>query len=87
MKAQDWFGVAVRTLGLWKLLTALGYGLGYVGEVNGWLENSGTNPHYYHLWTIANLACGLALLLGADLIVRIAYRSVRGPEHGESGAE
>jgi hypothetical protein len=75
MRPQDWFGVALRALGVWTLLKAASYGLSTVGQQNGWFPDSGTNARYYFYFGLADLVAGLVLLLGADVIVGIAYRA------------
>jgi hypothetical protein len=77
MRPQDWFGVAIRTLGVWTLLKAMAGGLSVIGQQNAWFADSGTNPRYYFYYGLADLAVGLLLLLGADVIVGIAYRAPR----------
>ncbi len=75
MRPQDWFGVALRTLGVWTLLKAGAYGLSTIGQEHAWLPDGGTNARYYFYFGLADLAAGLFLLLGADVIVGIAYRA------------
>ena len=83
MRPQDWFGVAIRTLGVWTLLRAMSYAFSAIGQQNSWFPDSGTSSRYYYYYGLADLAAGLFLLLGADLIVGIAYRSPRQEMHDE----
>jgi hypothetical protein len=83
MRPQDWFGVAIRTLGAWTLLKAVAFAFSAVGQQNSWFPDSGTNSRYYYYCGLADLAAGLVMLLGADLIVGIAYRSPRQEMHDE----
>jgi hypothetical protein len=87
MRPQDWFGVAIRTLGVWTLLKAMSYALSAIGQQNSWFPDSGTNSRYYYYYGLADLAAGLFMLLGADLIVGIAYRAPRPPQQNDEGAE
>jgi hypothetical protein len=77
VRPQDWFGVAIRTLGCWNILKALGYSITPIAEQYGWLAGNGTNPRYYYAYCVVELLAGLFMLLGADLIVGIAYRAPR----------
>jgi hypothetical protein len=77
MRPQDWFGVAIRTLGVWQILKAMGQAVAIVGIRNGWYSMSGTDTQYFYVWGASDFAAGIAMLLCADLIVGIAYRSVR----------
>jgi hypothetical protein len=76
MRPQDWFGVAVRTLGLWNILMGLGYGVALLVQGNGFpmRMNPMGNEHYYFVLGVADLLVGLILMLKADFIVRLAYR-------------
>ena len=88
MRPQDWFGVAVRTLGVWTLLRALSYSLSMFGKQNDWFADSvGTSARGYYFYCLADLAAGLFMLLGADLIVGVAYRTRRGKADDESSGQ
>jgi hypothetical protein len=41
MRPQDWFGVAIRTLGVWTLLKAVAFAFSAVGQRNSWFADSG----------------------------------------------
>jgi hypothetical protein len=85
MRPQDWFGVALRTLGVWTLLKAGAYGLSAIGLQNSWFPDLGANARYYFYFGLADLVAGLLLLLGADVIVGIAYRAP--PQGGDGRSE
>jgi hypothetical protein len=84
MRPQDWFGVAIRTLGVWILVRALSYLLAIVGQQ---VAQSATIPRDYYVWGFADLGAGLFMLLGADLIVGIAYRSPAIPERDDDAQQ
>jgi hypothetical protein len=81
--------VGVRLLGLWTILTAAGSFVGIVAQNNGWLTPSANDPKYWYLYTVVELGLGLFMLLGADLIVRVAYSTPQKPkvEDDESSGE
>jgi hypothetical protein len=86
MRPQDWFGVAVRTLGLWRILLGLGYGIALAVQGNGFAMNPMGNQPYFVLGA-ADLFVGLILLLGADVIVRLAYRGPHQPDPADDDDE
>jgi hypothetical protein len=87
MRPQDWFGVAIRTLGVWTLLKAVAFAFSAVGQQNSWFADSGNNSRYYYYYGLVDLAAGLFMLLGADLIVGIAYRAPRANSNDEAPRE
>jgi hypothetical protein len=87
MRPQDWFGVAIRTLGVWTLLKAVACALSVIGVQNSWFADSGTNPRYYFYYGLADLAAGLFMFLGADVIVGIAYRVPRSTRQSDNDVE
>jgi hypothetical protein len=88
MTPRDWFGVVIRSLGLWTILGAIRGFVGLVGQQSGW-TNATTDPKYYYLYTISEFGIGAVMLLGADLIVRLAYsgRSQEGPKPDWSSSD
>jgi hypothetical protein len=73
MKPRDWFGVLTRGLGLWTFLGGIRSSLAVIAQQSGWLAESANDPKYLSLYAATELGVGLIMLLGADVIVRIAY--------------
>lgn len=73
MSAKDWFGVVVRTLGLWNIATGLATFSTFVGQRANWFKLE-SSENYTLLYSVTDIGIGLVLLLCANGIVDIAYR-------------
>ena len=73
MRAEDWFALAVRVVGLMTLITGLATLLdGFLLKL-GYFTHIESSPAYYSIVGAANLVGGLCLILGAPVVVRFAY--------------
>jgi len=73
MRAQDWFALAVRVVGLMTLITGLATLLdGFLLKL-GYFTHIESSPAYYTIVGMANLVGGLCLILGAPVVVGFAY--------------
>jgi hypothetical protein len=73
MRAQDWFALAVRVVGLMTLITGLATLLdGFLLKL-GYFTHIESSPAYYTIVGVANLVGGLCLILGAPVVVGFAY--------------
>jgi len=73
MRAEDWFALAVRVIGVVLFL----YGVGYLSDSFlfrlGYFNYPETSPGYYVIAGISYGIVGLLFMRGADHIVRFAY--------------
>jgi len=76
MTPRDWFGVVTRGLGLWTFLGGIRSSLAVIAQQSGWLAESVNDPKYLRLYAATELGVGLMMLLGADVIVRVAYSAI-----------
>lgn len=73
MKPSDWFGVAVRVLGLWLLVLALESAAMALSMQNGWYEWQGVEPAHFYSVALFYFLPGLALLIHARFFVNLGY--------------
>lgn len=76
MRAQDWFALAVRVVGLMTLITGLATLLdGFLLKL-GYFTHLESSPAYYTIVGMATVIGGLCLILGAPVVARFAYPRV-----------
>jgi len=74
MKAEDWFAVAVRVVGIIVLLLGLGLLLdAFLLRLGYWFPTPDSTPGYYWIYGGAEVAVGLYLIRGARFVIRFAY--------------
>ena len=73
MKAEDWFALAVRVVGVAILLPGLGLLLDHLLQRLGYFTVADTHPLYYLVFGFAEVIAGLYLIRGAPFLVRFAY--------------
>ena len=84
MRAQDWFALAVRVVGLMTLIAGLATLLdGFLLKL-GYFTHIESTPAYYTIVGVANLVGGLCLILGASVVVRFAYPLEEGDQDEEN---
>jgi len=80
MRAEDWFALAVRIIGVVTLL----YGLGYLMDSFlfrlSYFHFPDSTPSYYVVAGLSFSVVGLILIRGASALVRFAYPD---PENDE----
>lgn len=72
---KDWFGIAIRVLGVWTFIEGVRGFVMALGYERGWFAPRELSE-YYMLNSIVEFIAGVALMRGADLIVKFCY-----PEH------
>ena len=83
MSAKDWFGVAVRLLGLWQIVEAAGEFVNAYGASALWWQATRDAEKFYVLTGLVQALVGLILLVAADKIVSFAYRPPAGDDPAE----
>ena len=79
MSPRNWFGVGVRLIGLWQIVTAVDELVTYANTLLRLYTPSLTNPNGFLTHAIVRLVIGCLLLFSAASIVNAAY-STPGPE-------
>ena len=87
MRAEDWFAIAVRAVGIIVLIPGLGLLLDSLLLKFGYFNAPDTQPAYYLIYGAAQVIAGLYLIRGASFLVEFAYpREVEDVEvEGEGG--
>jgi hypothetical protein len=83
MKAEDWFGVALRFVGLIALLYGVRDLIDHLLYRLGYFSFPETSPRYYVVMGLVQIFAGLYLLRGAPLLVRFAFPGARDDEDDE----
>jgi hypothetical protein len=86
MSAKDWFGIVVRNIGVWNIATGLASFSLFIGQRAKWFRIE-TDETYTLLYSITDIGIGLALLLGANSVVEMAYRERQSETTGNAKAE
>ena len=73
MKAEDWFAVAVRVVGVVIFVPGLGLLLDYLLQRLGYFSVVDTHPFYYLIFGCAQVLAGIYLIRGAPFLVGFAY--------------
>jgi hypothetical protein len=73
MRSRDFFGVAVRVIGLWEIVEGAYSGFWGVLKVNTGVGVSTASEHY--AFAIYFVVLGLLMIVLADPIVRMVYGS------------
>lgn len=84
MKAEDWFGVALRLVGLIALLHGLRDLVDHLLYRLGYFSFPETSPRYYVVMGLAQVFVGLYLLRGAPPLVRFAFPGARDEDSHEA---
>ena len=74
MKPKQFFGAILRAMGVWCLGGAVFDGFNVAMKLDGVPTGSQYTWQYSLMYGAANALVGLIMLLGADGIVRFAYR-------------
>lgn len=82
MKANDYFGVAIRVVGVVMVLYGLRDLLDALLLVLGYFTLMDTNPKYYVVMGLASFLVGLYFVRGAGLLVDFAF-----PDEKEDSAD
>jgi hypothetical protein len=77
MSPKDWFGIAVRVLGVWTVVEGL-RGLVTVLAYRKDLLQSPDLSEYYLMNRVAELGAGFILMRGAHLITKFCYPELSG---------
>ena len=88
MKAEDWFAVAVRVVGVVVLVPGLGLLLDYLLQRLGYFSIADTHPLYYLIFGCAQVMAGIYLIRGAPFLVWFAYpREVEGDAESQDNQD
>lgn len=87
MGPKDWFGVVVRALGLWNCVQGAVSLLLFIGQSARMYSEASTSMSYRFMYSIAYLGFGIAMLFGADAIVRGAYRTFEPPPEEDAPSD
>jgi hypothetical protein len=74
MRPKQFFGVVLRAMGVWCLGGAVIEAMSMVFKLDGVPTGSQYTWQYSLMYCAGNALVGLVMLLGADGIVRFAYR-------------
>lgn len=73
MRAEDWFALGVRIIGVVTLLYGLGYLMDSLLFGLGYFHYPDSTPGYYVVAGLAFSVAGLVLIRGASALVSFAY--------------
>lgn len=86
---RNWFGVGVRLIGVWEIVSALDEAVTYVNVLTRLYTPNLTNENGFLTHAIAHLVVGFVLLFFAPAVVNAVYpreeaRHIGGDEPGSS---
>ncbi len=84
MKPEEWLGIAARGLGLYWLVSGLGYLLDALLLNLGYFNYPDPTPAYYVINGLFQAIVGLYFLRGAPLLVGFAYPLPEEDAEGEN---
>ncbi|MGH9969320.1 MAG: hypothetical protein ACREBG_16185 [Pyrinomonadaceae bacterium] len=87
MRAEEWFAMAVRVIGVVVFLHGVGYLFDSALFRLGYFNYPETSPSYYVIAGISYGIVGLYLMRGAPHIVRFAYSLEEGEDEDEEKKE
>lgn len=75
MRVEEWFGLAVRVIGVLILLYGAGYLMDSLLFSLGYFNFPESSPAYYVVAGISYCVVGVCLMRGASQLIRFAYPS------------
>jgi hypothetical protein len=81
-----WFGVALRVIGVWTIVTGLETGVSGFNILHGLSGATEYMARAYFNQLIAHLAIGVVLIKFAPMIAQWAYPAARAPVAEEEGS-